>query len=590
MARHLSWSGSETKTNQCTREYSSMPLSGRASSVPITSRGSLRFASRKSIIGRTSELELVIFGKACSGGILPRIRRIEQTFFSRELPENCGIRHRLLHLEEHAESRCETAAQQQTETQVAQPAIAEGKSESTANTETCQIQVAETAAFEGKDDKTAKTQLQIQHGQRLKEVEHQVDSSTEPEVEAAPEKEQASLHQAQVRDLNPNEGKTEYDDTGQSMAQMPMASEHWEECSDVTDPDMPEMVPVENEIVAECEASPDPEEEPESWEALIYGKAIAVQRTSPPGDSLNEEEQAAEHSLEKAAALLAVAESNDNKEEAGAAMVLAIQNLQDALQGGCDSTVEAAIGILLSMLAVADADDHPLVMEALASCPRFPSSCAVNAARLLMLKPNWPNWSNRGLQIRRLCNLIALSNPMAAIRACLKLVPRSPSPDTLGFSWVIEPLLDKIVRPFQVGDQIVLVRDCMTDSSVRLQLRKGHLGEIRLIDESGDLSIRFENVEKKHWIFRKHSDVLAPVGCHADALPSAVILLCDDAVGPPACRASARHVLLKIAQEVGIDTMKRHPLDENLAAKARRVHVRELIRELKKYQYVSASE
>jgi len=463
-------------------------------------------------------------------------------------------------------------------------AATQGEGDRASRTEKLQIQMLHTAT-------TAGNNIEATVSYQIPEIESQIDNSTEPEIEAAPEKEQASLHEAQVTDPDVSEREAKrYDDTDQMLVQVPMASECSEECSFVTDPDMPEMVPVEREMFEEPASIPDPEEEPESWEAVINGKAIAVQRTCSPGDALNEEEQAAEESLEKAAALLAVAESNENREEAGSAMALAIRHLQDALQGGCDSTVEATIGILLSMLAVADADNCPFVIEALVCCSRFPSSCVVNAARLLMLKPKWPNWPNRGLQIRRLCNLIALSSPMAAINACLKLVPRSHSPDTLGFSWVIEPLLHKIVRPLQVGDQIVVARDCRTDSSLPLQLRKGHVGEIRQIDEAGDLSIRFESVEKKHWIFRKHSDVLAPVGSHADALPSAVILLCDDAIGSQPCRASARHLLLKIRQEVGIDMMKRQPLDDNLAAKAQRVHVQEILRELKENQHVSASE
>merc|ERR1712113_467303 len=58
---------------------------------------------------------------------------------------------------------------------------------------------------------------------------------------------------------------------------------------------------------------------------------------------------------------------------------------------------------------------------------------------------------------------------------------------------------DKLVRRFEVGDRVYTLDEFMpnTSSRSRVLLTKGLKGEIREIDKDGDVSIRFDDIEKR---------------------------------------------------------------------------------------------
>merc|ERR1712039_194747 len=106
----------------------------------------------------------------------------------------------------------------------------------------------------------------------------------------------------------------------------------------------------------------------------------------------------------------------------------AIASLHEAVKIGSRRTVEAAVNLLLVLLRAAEGPDATPVIQALGSAQEFPPSLAANAARLIMLKPEWPD---HGPSVRKLCEVVAKASPLPVVTACLDLVPRSPGPDTL---------------------------------------------------------------------------------------------------------------------------------------------------------------
>merc|ERR1711879_533813 len=128
--------------------------------------------------------------------------------------------------------------------------------------------------------------------------------------------------------------------------------------------------------------------------------------------------------------------------------------------------------------------------------------------------------------------------------------------------------MGKLVHKFEEEDRVVALEDFMSDSKGHLLIKKGHEGVIREVDDHGDISVRFDGLEKRQWIFVRHAHRIGLSDGKGDSLACAVTLLCDDAGGPPLCAASARSMLMKLADEVGMNSLMRQPQDENLALKA----------------------
>jgi hypothetical protein len=249
--------------------------------------------------------------------------------------------------------------------------------------------------------------------------------------------------------------------------------------------------------------------------------------------------------------------------------------------------VEGAVALLLVLFRTTTAACLRPIVHALAACEDFPADLAGKAAKLVMLRPEWPNRDER---VRDLCANIAKASSLEVVRTCLDLVPRKHSSEMLGFSWLLEPLSDELVVEFQVGDRVIALVDMTTDSRQGVELKKGHEGEIRDIDDDGDLSVRFRDVEKRQWVFARHVDRLGLKNGRHEGLCCAVTLLCDDAGGPPLCAASARQLLMSYASRVGMPALQRQSHDELLAQKALKAKVKETLKKLRSYQSVSASE
>jgi len=357
--------------------------------------------------------------------------------------------------------------------------------------------------------------------------------------------------------------------------------------SEMTDPDMPSLVPVELEEVGASEAMNDAL----TWDGLPTIDRLAIERVMPADSTLSAEESEAESAIQRAEMYLASvdcaateeADLSSNEDN----LLRAAESLKEAVQHGCRSTVEAAVDLLLLMFRVADASTLRPTMQALAMCTEFPRHLAAHAARLLMLRPSWPG---RDESARRFCQIVALSDPLGVVLACLDLVPRKTTREMLGFSWLLEPLADQLARPYKVGDRVVAVTDFMSDSKERIPIKKGLQGDIREVDSDGDMSVKFDGHVKRNWVLRRHADRICLANCNSDALPCAVTLLCDDAGGPPLCASSARALLMRISESVGSASLRRQPGDERLSRKAKQCSVLETLRKLHEYQSVSASE
>lgn len=375
-----------------------------------------------------------------------------------------------------------------------------------------------------------------------------------------------------------------------------------DDSGDETDPDMPVMVVVQASQLkwsAEISSIGEPLQwEPLSWDQLPTLHELTSRPERCGAEELTEDEAKGELALARAEALLMSPHDeivSENPEEEGMSPQLrAVTYLHEALHCGCRTATESAVSLLLVLFRAAEGDDVKPIVEALASCQDFPASLAATAARLAMLRPEW---AEHGATVRKFCQAVARASPLPVVIACLDLVPRSPTRDTLGFSWLLEHLKDKLVRSLEIGDRVVTLEEFPSDSSKRsrINLEKGMQGEIREIDEQGDVSIRFDDLEKRQWVFRRHLRKVSLVdGANPyDGLACAVTLLCDDAGGPPLCAASARSMLMNLAEkESGIRALLIQPKDEALAKKARKVNVKKILKTIEEYQSqgVSASE
>jgi len=372
----------------------------------------------------------------------------------------------------------------------------------------------------------------------------------------------------------------EDDDKDMSSSLRPLMLDMVECSSDATDPEMPALVPADYSGLADEGLTTDAL----TWEDLPLLQGLTIEREKPDPEGLSSEELEAETALQQAEALLdAVDVCSDDDHSKLEAVALLHQSVKE----GCRSTVEAAVETLLLLFRVADSSSLRPVTRALSQCEEFPRQLAVNAARLLMLRTRWPG---RDESVRRLCRNIALANPMAVVIACLDLVPRAPSKEMLGFTWLLDPLADQLAPSLKVGNRIVVVADFISDSKERIELKRGHEGEIREIDSDGDISVRFDGIQKRQWVFKRHSHRIGLASGNGDALPCAVTLLCDDAGGPPLCASSARALLMRLQDTVGQEGLLRQSHDEKLLRKARCVNVRETLKQLREFQNVSASE
>lgn len=407
------------------------------------------------------------------------------------------------------------------------------------------------------------------------------------------------------------DGEDQEDEEGQeALAELtsPVVSPLLRRMSTTTDPDMPMLELVERRLeeleeVGELTAL--------SWVALPPITTLVIERSRPSRDTLTEEQTAAEVALEGAERLLEELDASNLENMDGGlglrymwglggedAFQRALEKLQDAVEHGCTDTVEAAVETLLLLFRIADACMLAGVTAALAQCEAFPARLAAQAARLMMLRPSWPG---RSSAVIGLCHRIALAAPVPVITACIDLVPREPTKDTLGFSWLLEPLVNDLAPSYAVGGHVEVLEDFMSDSRARVLLKKGTVAEVRDIDQDGDLSIRFDDIDKRQWVFRHHTHYLLPcpppgtvespeAEAKRDALPSAVLLLCDDLRGPPLCASSARALLMRLSQHVGISALQRKPLNEHLLKKAEQIGVKETVKTLREYQSVAATE
>lgn len=355
------------------------------------------------------------------------------------------------------------------------------------------------------------------------------------------------------------------------------------ERSDVTDPEMPDL-----ETIEDAQVKPEVFGRCMDWAILQSIGSLCIERNSPDAADMSDEEAFAESLLQKAEVALTgrlpeVYPETTQEDE----RLQVVAWLHQAVAQGCRNTAEAAIETLLLLLRVEEGALIRPITKALAQYEEFPPQLAVTAARILMLRPTWPG---RDDSTRILCMNVARSNPLPVVQACVELVPRLHAKDMLGFSWILEPLVDRLVPSFNVGDRVVVVCNTMSDSKDKLELKKGLEGTIGDIDGDGDMSIRFDGFEKKQWIFKRRARRLAHAGEDGDGLPCAVCLLCDDAGGPPLCASSGRAMLMKFWETVGSDGMARQARGEVLAKKARQVDVIDKLTKLKDYRDVSASE